>query len=67
MDFDNPAVSYLDQDSLSLPLAVLGDLPARERFHLSQDAAASAMRTLVERIAAASADRSPGVSSSVTQ
>jgi len=67
MDFDNPAISSLDTDSLSLPLAVLGDLPARVRFHLSQDAAARAMQTLVGRITAASPGRSASVPSVVTR
>lgn len=44
----------LDTDNLSLPIAVLGDLPARSRFHRSQDEAARAMESLVGRLAAVS-------------
>jgi hypothetical protein len=40
-----PAVPIIT--SLSLPIAVLGDLPARARFHHSQDTAARAMESLL--------------------
>ncbi|HZM82259.1 MAG TPA: hypothetical protein VFC19_41600 [Candidatus Limnocylindrales bacterium] len=64
MDIDNSRdVAYagvgVSADSLSLPLAVLGDLPARGRFHRSQEAAAQAMESLLSRVAAASGECVP--------
>jgi len=59
MDLNNPQdithpVDPLSPAILSLPIAVLGNLPACSRFHRSQDAAARAMESLVGRLAAAS-------------
>ena len=59
MDIDTPNDAAppavpVSEDNLSLPQAVLGDLPARARFHRSQDTAARAMADLVRRANAAS-------------
>jgi hypothetical protein len=59
MDLDNsqdlaPPAAPLSPDSLSLPIAALGDLPARDRLHGSQDAAARVMESLAVQLAAAS-------------
>ena len=44
MDNDEPEGGGME--SLSLPLEVLGDLPARARFHRSQEMVAQAMESL---------------------